>query len=64
MRKAKLLGVILASCAFMAFALGSGESSSSSSTSTKVGEVSEKEDIVTVLKCRDLDSENARLYTV
>lgn len=44
MRKAKLLGVILASCAFMAFALGSGESSSSSSTSTKVGEVSEKED--------------------
>ena len=24
----------------------------------------EKEDIVTVLKCRDLDSENARLYTV
>lgn len=42
MKKAKLLGVLLVSCAFMAFALGSESSGSGSTTSTKVGEVLDK----------------------
>lgn len=48
MRKAKLLGVILASCAFMAFAVGSGESSSDGTNTETVKEesVKETEDII------------------